>query len=140
MGSVLKGLAWQVCRIYLDDVIVYSANFTDHLLHLGQVLTALRSAGLKLKSQKCRFAESSVEFLGHIVSKDGVSSDPKKIGKVRHWPSPCSTAEVQSFLGFAGYHLRFIDKYAEIAAPLTRLTQKHCRFHWADVKMLLSWN
>ena len=98
------------------------------------VLDQLRKAGLKLKPEKCKFVQSSVPYLGHIVSKDGVATDPSKVEKVRHWPIPKTTSEVKAFLGFAGYYRRFIDGFPKIAAPLTQLTSKRQRFRWTSTE------
>lgn len=127
MDKVLCGLTWNACLI---DVIVYSRTFVEHLANLQSVLEKLRKAGLKLKTSKCKFASSSVKYLGH-VSQNGVSTDPEKVEKVRQWPASRSTSEVKSFFGFAGYYHRFIQDSAEIAAPLTNLTSKRQQFRWS---------
>ena len=132
LDAVLRGLTGDACLIYLDDVIVYADSFKEHLKRLRAVLDQLRKAGLKLKPEKCKFVQSSVPYLGHIVSKDGVATDPSKVEKVRHWSIPKTTSEVKAFLGFAGYYRRFIDGFAKIATPLTQLTSKRQRFRWTS--------
>ena len=84
------------------------------------------------KFSKCEFRLNQVAFLGHVVSKDGIQVDPKKIGGVIDWPRPTTVTEVRSFLGLAGYYMRFVKNFSKIAAPLTMLTQKSIRFNWAD--------
>ena len=84
------------------------------------------------KFSKCEFWLNQVAFLCHVVSKDGIQVDPKKIEAVIDWPRPTTVTEVRSFLGLAGYYKRFVKDFSKIAAPLTRLTQKNIRFNWTD--------
>ena len=105
-------------------------SFEEHLRNLAQVFDQLRSASLKLKPQKCAFACKQVEFLGHIVSAQGVSTDPGKTAQVANWPEPQSTQEVQQFLGLASYYRRFVKNFAEVARPLYYLLQKSRAFRW----------
>ena len=100
MDMVLAGMQWKSCLVYLDDVIIVGKTFQDHLCNLRKVFQRLRDAGLKLKSAKCDFCSLQVEFLGHIVSIDGVRTDPSKTEKVAQWPVPKTRKEVQQFLGW----------------------------------------
>ena len=120
MEAVLAGLQWKSCLIYLDDIISFGKTFDEAVENLQQVLERLRNAGLKLKPKKCDLFAKSVLFLGHIVSDEGVATDPKKVKAVREWPVPVNQTEVRSFLGLCGYYRRFIKGYADIAKPLTR--------------------
>ena len=95
MDLVLAGLQWSHCLVYLDDVIVLGKTFTEHLENLRTVFARLREAGLKLKPTKCAFLQPRVQYLGHIVSRDGVIPDPAKVEKVAKWPTPTTTKEVQ---------------------------------------------
>ena len=94
MDVVLTGLHWQSCLVYVDDIIVFSPTFEEHLKHLQEVFDRLRNNGLKLKPAKCCFGCSEVPFLGHIVSKAGLRTDPSKIDKVKHFPVPENVAEL----------------------------------------------
>jgi len=132
MNLVLRGLHWSSILVYLDDIIVFSKSFPEHLERLREVFERLRQAGLKLKPSKCSFACKRVEFLGHVVSDKGVHTDPRKTEKIRDWPRPQNVAELRSFLGLAGYYRRFVENYAAIAAPLTELTGKRRLFIWED--------
>ena len=132
MHAVLRGLQYQICLVYLDDIIVYSRSFADHINHLNDVFSRLRSANVKLKPSKCSFARSSVEYLGHVVSRDGIRPDPSKIAAVATFPVPRCVRDVRSFLGLANYYRRFIHNFASIASPLHMLTHKNVRFHWDD--------
>ena len=130
MDLVLAGLQWSHCLVYLDDVIILGHTFVDHLRNLQAVFQRLRDAGLRLKSSKCAFFQPKVQYLGHVISEEGVAADPTKIEKVATWPIPLSTREVQRFLGFASYYRRFIRDFAQIAKPLHRLTERARAFHW----------
>ena len=90
MDMVLTGLQWTNCLVYLDDIIVIGKMFPEHLQNLVQVFEKIRAAGLKLQPKKCCLCSQQVEFLGHILSPDGVGTDPKKIEKVATWPVPTS--------------------------------------------------
>ena len=130
MDLVLTGLQWSSCLVYLDDVVVVGRSFEEHLLNLQNVFERLRQAGLKLKPKKCAFLKKEVVYLGHLVSREGISTDPSKIDKVANWSEPTSTKEVQQFLGFANYYRRFIQNFSQIAKPLHRLTERNCPFKW----------
>ena len=130
MERVLKGLQWQTLLLYLDDIIVFSKDFSSHLTRLEEVFQRFRAAGLKLKPTKCRLFQEEVSYLGHIVSKSGVATDPEKVEAVRSWPSPKCLQEVRSFLGFVGYYRRFCPDFATIARPLNLLTSKETPFKW----------
>jgi len=122
--TVLAGLHWQICLIYLDDITVIGRTFEDMIKNLRQLYDQLLSAGLKLKSKKCFLFAKQVEFLGHLVSEDGCATDPKKIETVKNWTVPKNVSDVRSFLGLCGYYRRFIESFALIAKPLHRLTEK----------------
>ena len=130
MEMVLRGINWERCLVYLDDIIVFGRSFDQALTNLVQVFERLRQAGLRLKPSKCSLFQNSVKFLGHIVSKEGVSCDPDKIDCVRNWETPKCVTEIRSFVGFASYYRRFIPHFAHIAAPLVRLTEKNAKFCW----------
>ena len=130
MDLVLSGLQWSACLVYMDDIIVYGSTFSAHLHNLAAVFARLRQAGLKLQPQKCFLLQKEVNYLGHVVSEQGVSPDPLKTEKVAKWPTPKSVQEVQQFLGLAGYYRRFIKHFAAIARPLHRLTEKNHKFSW----------
>ena len=124
METFLAGLNWQICLIYLDDIIVRGKDFEDMIRNLDEVLQKLQCAGLKLKPRKCQLFAKQVEYLGHIISKEGVHTDPKKIQVVKNWPKPETLHDVRSCLTFCSYYRRFIAKFAEIARPLHKLSEK----------------
>ena len=130
MDLVLAGLKMSHCLVYVDDVIVMGRSFQEHLSNLRKVFERVREAGLTLKPTKCVFFQTEVFYLGHLISREGVSTDPAKINKVARWPTPQSAKEVQQFLGLAGYYRRFVQDFATIAKPLHHLTEKTARFEW----------
>ena len=131
MESVLAGLNFETCLLYLDDIIVFSDTFEKHIDRLEKVLQRLRSAGLKVSPKKCQFFQE-VAFLGHVVNRYGIASSPDKISAVQEWPIPNNVHDVRSFLGTCSYYRRFIKNFAEIARPLHRLTETHASFHWTE--------
>jgi len=132
METILAGLHWKTCLIYLDDIIVFADSFEQQLQRLDEVISRLSEAGLKLSPRKCHFFQSSVKFLGHIVSSEGIATDPDKTKVVTNWPTPSNVQQVRSFLGTCSYYRRFIDQFADIASPLHKLTLKQASFVWTD--------
>ena len=106
---------------YIDDLLIFSKNFEEHLSHLDQVFSKLRQANLTLKPEKCQFGLDRVIFLGHILSKDGISVDPSKTDKIEKFPIPKSHTELKSFLGLCNYYRRFVKGYSFITSPLNKL-------------------
>ena len=136
MESCLGELHLDWCIIYLDDIIIFSKTPDEHIARLEGVFEKLAKAGLKLKPSKCEFFRSSLKYLGHIVSKDGIATDPRKIEAINKWPQPITVTDVHSFTGFTNYYRKFIKGYAKIARPLHELTsgdnakRKHQRVDW----------
>ena len=115
METCLGDLQLQSCIIYLDDVIIFVATPASHLESLRAVMQQLRKMGLKLKLRKCKFFKLKLLYLGHIMSKEGVWTDLKKVAVIHEWPVPKNVTEVHSFLGFANHYRRFLKGYAKIA-------------------------
>ena len=122
----MQGLRWSRCLVYLDDIISFGTTFGDSLDNLMIIFERLRSYGLQLKSTKCHLFQSSVPFLGHVVGRDGLECDPRKIEDVKCWPVPDCLKSVRQFLGFVGYYRRFIPSFADLAEPLVALTGMAC--------------
>jgi dUTPase len=111
----------KVCHIYLDDVIIASKSYADHMVCLEKVFTKLADAGLKLSPKKCFLFQDKVKYVGHVVSSQGIETDPEKITKISNWPTPKNVDEVRTFLGFTSYYRRFVKSFASIAKPLNQL-------------------
>ncbi len=142
INDILSDLLDVSVIAYLDDILVYSDNMEDHRKHVREVLQRLRVNGLYAGLHKCTFHTDTVEYLGFILSPDGLKMDPAKIRVIQEWPEPRKVKDIQSFLGFANFYRRFIDNYSEIATPLSRLTRKglpwnfnsECRIAFEELK------
>lgn len=130
MELVLAGLHWKTVLIYLDDILIFASSFEQHVQRLGEVFERIISAGLKLKPSKCNLFRRKINFLGHVVSEEGVSCDPNKLEKVKNWPNPINVKQVKQFLGLASYYRKYVPDFSTIANPLNVLTRKYVRFHW----------
>ena len=132
MEVVLRGLQYEKCLVYLDDIIVMGKDFKTALENLKSVFLRLRQAPLQLKVSKCKLFQKKVVFLGHLVSQDGITGDPEKLQANESWPQPQDKSEIRSFLGLVGYYRKMVPAFAEIALPLTRLTKKNAKFLWGS--------
>lgn len=121
MQQCLSGQMAESLLVYLDDIIIYSPDFSSHLQHLDEVIQRLLRHGLKLRLDKCKLLQQEVKFLGHVVDHSGVRPDPDKISSVSNWPVPSTIRQVRAFLGLAGYFRRFVSGFAKIARPLNNL-------------------
>ena len=132
MECVLSGLNFEICLLYIDDIIVFSENFEQHLKRLSDVLDRLQNANLKISPKKCCLFQKQVSFLGHIVSSEGIATDPDKTQAIKSWPQSKSVSELRSFLGTCAYYRRFIKSFSDIAKPLYQLTEKDSTFSWSE--------
>jgi len=130
MDMALNGLNFNMCLVYIDNIIVFSITVEEHIDRLKKVFDRMRIANLKFKHSKCHLLQTKVSFLGHIVSGEGVSTDPGKIQAVKEWPVPQDVKEVRSFLGMASYYRQFVPFFAAVASPLHTLSTKNQRFNW----------
>ena len=117
---------------YIDDIVIYSKNFQEHLKHLSKILGRIEMTGFKLGLQKCQFAAPSIKYLGHVVDRSGIHVDKDKVKAISEMMPPTNVKMVRSFLGACGYYRKFIKDYSKIAAPLTELTKKGRRFKWTE--------
>ena len=138
MDIVLAGLKWKCCLVYIDDVIIYSRSFDQHLHDLEEVFEALRRSKLTLKASKCHFCREEIKYLGHIITKQGVKPDPELVSAVKEFPQPGTVKDVQAFLGLTGYYRRFIQNYAKISEPL--LKQIRNRKNGQNTNHHIVWN
>ena len=136
MNYILRDVLGKKALVYLDDVIIFSDTFEEHLADIRIVFDLIRSAGLRLKRTKCQFIKESVDYLGHVISRTGIAPDPAKIDKIANYKVPTSADEVRSFLGLAGYYRRFILNFGSIVRPITAKTHKDVSkkpFTWTEI-------
>jgi len=134
MEGILGDLQWQKCLVYLDDIIVFGTDFDVAYSNLEEVFQRLIEAKLKLKPKKCFLFRNEVEYLGHLVSSEGIKPCANKVEAVKEWPTPENLKEVRGFLGLASYYRRFIPDFSEMASPLVHLTKKDVRFEWGEAQ------
>lgn len=132
IDTALRGLVNKYCFVYLDDIIIFGSTIQQHNDNLGIVLQRLRELGLKIQPDKCEFLKPELEYLGHVITSEGISPNPKKIEAVNNFKVPRTPTEVKSFLGLAGYYRKFIKNLSKIAKPLTDLSEKDIPFMWTD--------
>jgi enamine deaminase RidA (YjgF/YER057c/UK114 family) len=131
MNEVLAPFLRKFVMVFLDDILVYSPSLESHIQHLKLVLTKLRDNQLYMKTSKCSFSQHQLEYLGHIISDQGVATDPSKTADMLKWPTPVTVTELRGFLGLTGYYRKFVKHYGLIAKPLTQLLKKN-QFQWTD--------
>jgi hypothetical protein len=130
MNDLLQPFLRKYVAVFFDDILIYSSTFPDHLTHLETVFTTLLAGSFFLKRSKCLFAQRQLEYLGHIVSPNGVHPDPSKIQAMIDWPVPQNLKSLRGFLGLTGFYRKFVKNYATIASPLTALLKKDA-FCWS---------
>ncbi len=130
MNRVFQPYLDQFVVVFIDDILIYSKSLEKHEQHLRVVLQTLRDHKLYVKLKKCEFWLESDAFLGHVISKDGILVDPKKVEAIVNWERPKDVREIRSFLGLAGYYRRFIEGFSKLSLPMTRLTRKGATFEW----------
>ena len=131
MAQVLQGINFKYALVYVDDILIHSSTFDEHLIHLQSVFDRLNDANLKLQPKKCQFAAKRVEYLGHYFSKNGIEVNPSKIAAVKNYPVPKTRKQLKAFLGLTNYYRRFVKDYAKIAAPLNSLLKKDVEYKWS---------
>ena len=129
MGINVEG-ATDFVAVYLDDILIFSETFQKHIIHLKMVLQRLEQVNLKLNPKKCCFGCQVVEYLGHILTPDGLRPNPERTTAVKHFPTPHDVNTVQQFLGLASFYRKFAPNFARIAEPLHFLTRKDVQFEW----------
>lgn len=124
MEACLGDKNFEILLLYLDDILIFSQSFDEHLERLVFVFDRLRAHNLKIKPSKCHFFQKEVNYLGHVVSEDGVKVNPDKIAVIKDWKTPQTEKDLRSFLGLAGYYRKFIKGFSQIAAPLHSVLTK----------------
>ncbi|XP_027102590.1 uncharacterized protein [Coffea arabica] len=145
MNRIFQPFLRKFVLVFFDDILVYSPTLESHAQHLKIVLQILADNQLYCKKSKCSFAQTSMEYLGHVISEVGVNMDPDKVGCILSWPTPNSVKELRGFLGLTGYYRRFIKGYGVICKPLTQLLKKesfgwnhHAQMAFEDLKRAMT--
>ena len=128
MEHVLVGLTWNISVPYLDDCVIFSKTPEEHIKRLQQVFQRFREANLKINPTKCAFFQTKAQFLGHVISRNGLEADPEKVKAVQNFPVPQNQKEVKSFLGLCSYYRRYIKNFAMIARPLPKASETKSSF------------
>ncbi|KMQ86489.1 krab-a domain-containing protein [Lasius niger] len=132
MEKVLHGIISKKCLVYLDDIIIFGKDFIEMFKNLEEVFLRLQKANLKINPKKCLLLQRNVKYLGHVVSEQGITTDPEKITAVKDWPIPHTKKQLRSFLGFCSYYRKFVRGFSSIAKPLFALTENQIKFIWND--------
>ena len=131
VNEVLSGLTFAFG--YLDDILIFSPIIDSHLELLRTLFIRLRSADLKHKEIKCNFLKKHIQYLGHIISGEGITLLPEKLYSIQKMLPPLTPKEVKQFLGLIGYYRKFVPRFSDLARPLNSLTQKNIEFEWSQV-------
>jgi hypothetical protein len=132
MNKVFMEYLEKFVVVFIDDILVYSRSEEEHEEHLRLALQKLQENRLYAKLSKCEFWMKQVAFLGHVVSKGGISVDPSKVQDVLSWNAPTTVGDIRSFLGLAGYYRRFFKGFSKISRPMTELIKKDKKFEWTS--------
>lgn len=127
MDNILRGLQNEICLVYLDDIVIFSTSLQEHITRLRQVFSRLRNSNFKIQIDKSEFLRKEVQYLGHIITPEGVKPNPEKILSVKEFPIPKTAKEIKSFLGLIGYYRRFINNFAKITRPMTLCLKKDAK-------------
>ena len=136
MNDVLRPFLESFVVMYLDDILVFSKTWEEHVQHVHQVLETLRQHKLYANMEKCSFGMQRIQYLGYIIDKDGVHVDPEKIRVIQDWPSPKTLTELRSFLGLANFYRRFVLGFSHISWPLNQATKGGVKekFVWIEAQ------
>ncbi len=133
MNDIFRDMLDRWMIVFIDDILIYSNTREEHIHHVRSELKRLMQYQLYAKAEKCEFHQTSISFLGYIISQEGVAMDERKVKAVLEWPKPQTVKELQRFLGFANFCRRFIRDFSKIAAPLTAMTKHHsARLSWSS--------
>lgn len=130
MTQVLEGLVGKICFVYIDDIVIYGQSLNDHLANLDKVLDRLRVNKLKVKPSKCHFLKESINYLGYVISQNGIKMDPQKTEAIRNFIPPTNEKKLKSFLGLAGFYRKYVPNFSIIAQPLHNLLKKDVVYEW----------
>ena len=130
MDNILRKIKEKFVLVYLDDIIIFSKSYDEHLQHLQQVFDLLKEAQLKINPEKCHFCTNKIQFLGHVISGQGIQPDPAKIEKIINLNAPFNVKQLRTVLGLFSYYRRFVKNYSKLVAPLNDLLKKDVPYNW----------
>ena len=131
MNHVLRAFIGRFVVVYFDDILIYSKNLEEHVMHLKSILEILRKERLFANLKKCTFCMDKLVFLGFVVSKGGIEVDKEKVKAIQEWPTPTTISQVRSFHDLASFYRRFVWRdFSSLAAPLTEVIKKNVSFKW----------
>jgi hypothetical protein len=131
MDATLASLKWKNLIVYLDDIVIFSPTFEQHIIDLREVFERLQNSNLKLKPSKCYICQDKINYLGHVISEKGIEPNPNKTKAILQMKKPCNKAELRTWLGMFSYYRNFIPNFARIASLLYKLTHDNVQFKWA---------
>ena len=134
----MAGLLDVTCVVYLDDILIYSCNLTEHTWHVKEVLERLCRYSLYVKLLKCQFSVTQTDFLGYILHPDGIAMEVSRVKTIEEWPEPRSYRDIQVFLGFANFYRRFIANFSMITSPLSDMLKGMKKEKKTSIFMLIS--
>jgi hypothetical protein len=132
MNNMFRDLIGHGLQVYIDDIMIYSKTFEEHMRLIEEVLKRIRANGMSVKSKKCTFAAPELHLLGHVINSEGIKTDPAKVSAVKEYPAPTSKTEVRAFMGLVNYYRHFIPNCSEISEPINRTLKKAIQFQWTD--------
>ena len=132
MEHVLVGLTWNITVPYIDDCIIFSETPEEHIKRLQQVFQRFWEAYLKINPTKCASFQTKIQFLGHVISQNGLEADPEKVKAVQNFPVPQNQTDVKLFIGLCSYYIRYIKNFATIARPLHKTSETKSSFTWTE--------
>jgi hypothetical protein len=124
---------WVICSCVFDDILIYSENKEEHLVHSRQVLDVLKENKLYINLKKCTFFTNKLQFLGYIVSEDGIHVDQDKVHAIKEWPTPKTISELRSFHSFVTFYRHFVRNFRTLTSPITECL-KQGKFHWGEAQ------
>jgi hypothetical protein len=134
VDSLFGDLKHKFVYNFLDDLVVYSSSYTEHLEHLKEIFVRLEKAGFTLNHDKLHLAQEEISFLGHSVSAQGIKVLGERVEAIRDFPPPKNLKALRRFLGMVGFYARFIDRFSQVAEPLHWLKRKNVKFVWGDAQ------
>jgi hypothetical protein len=132
MNGVFREYLDKFVQVFIDDILIYSRMTEEHNEHLRLVLQCLREHKLYGKLSKCSFYQSRIQYLGNVISGEGIAVDLDKVEAIMEWPAPMNVTEVRSFMGLSGYYRWFVEGFSKIANPIIELQKKNKKFFWTE--------